>query len=340
MRPFSSSASCARRFPVPFIFVATLVCPAPLLGQGGARDAMATFPAQAQQILYTNLAQLRTLPNYAAIRPWVITQQLSSFEGIVRSLHTDPETDIDEVTLGWPGAMNANPVSFGLAEGQFHPEIAHDFFVQHQTPYQQYEGYEVYGFGSSSEPDALHFAFLDSSTAIFGRLADVKAMLDVRAGKSPPLQSNSGFVKAADELEGSAAQWGIIEGAMASRQALPLLGGDTKPPGDPKTLVDPIRSILYHLDWDTQLALSLSIVCQEREERGRAEPGIVTFARRSASVERRFDFAHWRGFRHPPPGHGCPDQRFPHRDERPHSQRGCRASASQWRLAPCPLKRR
>lgn len=240
-----------------------MIFPSAVSGQSAARDAIANFPADTQQIVYSNLAQLHALPNYQRVRPWIITQQLGTFEGILRSLRTDPEKDIDEVTIGWRDA--ASSAFFGLAEGRFHPEVAHDYFVDRQLPFQQYAGYELYGFGSTSDRDSLFFAFFDSSTAVFGRMSDLKAVLDVRAGGRPGLQSNSDFANAEGELEGTAAQWGIIQGTLAATEAIPFLTGGVKLFADPKALLEPVRVVLYRLDWGDQLFIHLSLLCRDAQ---------------------------------------------------------------------------
>jgi hypothetical protein len=249
---------------VPLAVALGLIFPSLLSGQSAARDALANFPADTQQILYSNLAQLRALPDYQRIRPWIITQQLGTFEGILRSFRTDPEKEIDEVTLGWRGDA-ATSAFVGLAEGRFQPEVTHDYFVQRQLPYQQYAGYELYGFGSTTDRESLFFAFFDSSTAVFGRMSDLKAVLDVRAGGRPGLQSNSDFANAEAELEGSAAQWGIVRGPVAASAAVPLLTGGVKLPADPKALLEPLRVVLYRLDWGGQLSMHMSLLCRDAE---------------------------------------------------------------------------
>jgi len=119
-----------------------LLFPALSLGQGGGRDALSNFPADTQQLVYSNLAQLRALPDYSQIRQLLFTQQLRTLEDSLRSMGTDPEKDVDEVTLGWRGDPSSTSF-FGLAEGRLQPDQVHDYVVQHQLPYQQYAGYDL-----------------------------------------------------------------------------------------------------------------------------------------------------------------------------------------------------
>jgi len=241
-----------------------LVFPALLSGQGAARDALSTFPADTQQILYSNLAQLRALPDYGRNRSWIVTPQLNTFAGILYTFGTDAEKDIDEVTLGWR-ADAPNSAFFGMAEGRFQPDLTRDYFARRETPCEQYAGYDLYGFGSSDDRDALFFTFFDSSTVVFGHLSELKAMLDVRAGSRPALQSNSDFLNAEGELEASASQWGIARGALAAKEAAPWLTGGVKLPADPKDLLAPIQLVLYRFDWGSQLSMRMSLLCRDTE---------------------------------------------------------------------------
>src|SRR5579864_9628272 len=135
-----------------------LVFPALSRGQGGGRDALSNFPADTQQMVYSNLAQLRALPDYALIRQLLFNQQLRTLEDSLRSMGTDPEKDVDEVTLGWRGDPSSTAY-FGLAEGRLQPDQVHDYVAQHQLPYQQYAGYDLYASSSGQDRSALYFVF-------------------------------------------------------------------------------------------------------------------------------------------------------------------------------------
>jgi hypothetical protein len=197
-----------------------LVFPALLRGQGAARDALSNFPTDTLQIVYSDLKQLRGLPDYPRIRQWIFTQQLRNFEDFLRAVGTDPEKDVDEVTLGWRGDPQ-NSTFFGLAEGTLDPDRMHDFAAQQKITIQQYGGYELYPFNSSQNRDDIFFVFFDSSSAAFGRLDDLKAVLGVRSGARPPLNSVAEFADGEAELEGTSPQWGIARGSAAANQAAP-----------------------------------------------------------------------------------------------------------------------
>ena len=61
---------------------------------------------------------------------------------------------------------------------------------------------ELFAFGSGADPADTFFTFLDSSLAAFGRLHDLKALLDVREGSADALETNQTFRSYEAELEG------------------------------------------------------------------------------------------------------------------------------------------
>jgi hypothetical protein len=235
--------------------------PALLAAQSSARDALSIFPTDTQEFAYSNLSQLRELPNYQVIQTRLLNSQMRGFTDFLRSMGVDPDKDVDEVTLGWHGSPIDPAAYYGLAEGRFDPGKVHDYVVQQNLPWQQYGGYDLYAYGSGNASRDLYFAFLSYSTAAFGRLGDLKTLLDVRAGSKPALESKADFVKYESELEGTSPQWGIATGAAAANHAAPWLAGGGQLPFDPQSALSPIRAVLYHIDWSNGFTMHMSVVC-------------------------------------------------------------------------------
>lgn len=246
----------------------TLLFPTLLTGQGIARQALSSFPSDTQQIAYSNIAQLRVLPDYPQIRQKLLTRQLRDFQEFLRSMGTDPDKDVDEVVLGWRGQPADAAGFFGLAEGRFQAERIRDFYARSQLPTRAYAGLDLYAFGSGEDPADLYFVFLNSSTAAFGRLNDLKALLDVRAGLQMALDSNSAFVNWQAELEGTAPQWGVSSAKGAANQAAPWLGAGGKPPVDATALLGPVEAVLYRVEWSNGFSTQISVLCHNPENSG------------------------------------------------------------------------
>ncbi len=246
-------------------FAAILFFPSLLSGEAVAREALSNFPADTEQLVYSNLAELRTLPNYPRIRERLYTRQLSNFEDFLRSTGADPEKDVSEVALGWRGERLDAAGFFGLAEGRFDGERVRRFFAENQLPTREHAGFELYAFGSGEDSADLYFTFFSSSTAAFGRLSDLKAMIDVHTRAGPALDSKSTFVGWEAELEGSAPQWGIASGKAAARQAAPWLTTGGKASIDPAAFTRPVQTVLYRVTWDSGFSTHLTIVCESSE---------------------------------------------------------------------------
>jgi hypothetical protein len=239
-----------------------LLFPSLTRAQGLARDALSNFPADTQQVAYLNLAQLRSLAEYPQIRNYLLNRQFRDFQDFLRSLGVDSEKDVDEVMLGW--RMESGSL-VGRAEGRFDGERVRKLVVQQQMPIREYQGYELYSFGSGEDPTDVVYVFLSSSSAAFGKLRDVKDLLDVRAGAKPALDTNSAFVGWEAELEGTSPQWGISTGKMAASQAGPWLAAGSKPGLDPSVLFGPVQAVLYRMDWNGGVITHVSILCQNNE---------------------------------------------------------------------------
>ncbi len=235
--------------------------PALLSAQSSARDALSMFPADTQELAYSNLVQLRSQPNYETIEAGLLNSQLRGFTNFVRTVGIDPDKDVDEVTLGWHGSPIDPSAYYGLAWGRFDPGKVHDYFVEQKLTWQQYGGYDLYAFGSGDARQDLYFSFLSYSAAAFGRLGDLKTLIDVRAGSKPALETKADFTKYEDELEGSSAQWGIATGAAAVTHATPWLGGGGQLPIEPQSLLTPVKAVLYHIDWDSGFGMHMTVVC-------------------------------------------------------------------------------
>jgi hypothetical protein len=245
--------------------VAFLLLPARLSGQAVVRDAMASFPTDTQQLAYMNLAQFRSMADYSLIRRYLLTSQLRDFQDFLRSVSIDPEKDVDEVVLGWRGETGGGAGFYGRAEGRFDLDRVRQTFAKQQLPHREYQGVELFAFGSGNPALDTFFAFFNPSSAAFGRLRDLREILDVRARAKPALDTDPKFVGWEAELEGTAAQWGISTGKAAANQVVPWIAGGGRVKADPGTILGPVQAFLYRIDWAGGITANLSIICKDTE---------------------------------------------------------------------------
>lgn len=240
-----------------------LACPLPARGQEVAREALASFPADTRQLVCTNLAELRYSSDYPRIRNRILNGQLRAFADFLGSLGIDPDRDVDEVILGW--RSQAEDSFFALARGNFQPDRLRQEFTMSHLPTRNYGGMELYAFGTGADPHDLFFTFLDSSLAAFGRWPNVKALLGVRQGDLPSLESNQAFADWEHEEEGTAPQWGVMTGRSAANLAAGWLAAGKEAMTDLSPFLSPVEAVLYSVDWDGGFTAELSVICQNRE---------------------------------------------------------------------------
>jgi hypothetical protein len=190
---------------------------------------------------------------------------LHAFEDFLRPMGIEPEKDINEVMLGWRGEMVGPAGYLGLAAGHFQPALIQQYFDHTGLPVREYNGANLYAFGSGSDPNDLFFTFFDSSLAAFGRLGDVKAMIDARQGSVNALNANSDFVNWQGELDGTAPQWGILNGKSAGNLAGLWLAPSGQKNVDLSSLGRSVRALLYRVQWDAGFSTQLFMVCNTPE---------------------------------------------------------------------------
>jgi len=191
----------------------------------------------------------------------VLYKQFRGFQEFLRSAGVDPEKDVDEVMLGWRGDLSSGLGSYGLAGGRFNPELARRFFTQNRLPVRTYAGSDLYDSGSGADPADVYFTFLDSSLAAFGRLHDLEAILDIRQGSGPALETNAAFQAWENDLDGTSPQWGILTGKVAANIAASWFQGGGKNTLDMSAVLKPVQAVLYRVDWDGGFAAQVSVVC-------------------------------------------------------------------------------
>ncbi len=261
--------------------MAALLFSAPLSADQLPSEALNTFPADTLQVAFTNLADLRSLANYQQIRQRILSRQMHAFEEFLRPMGIDPDKDIDEVMLGWRGDLMGPSGYLGLAAGRFQPGLIQKYFEQTGLPARQYNGLSLYAFGSGTDPDDLFFTFFDNTLAAFGRLTDLEAMIDARQGLANALNSNNDYVGWQGELDGSAPEWGILNGKSAANLAGLWMAPAGQKLVDLSSLSRTVRALLYSVQWDTGFSTHLTMVC-DKPETASGFAGLLTLLQQAA----------------------------------------------------------
>ena len=113
----------------------------------------------------------------------------------------------------------------------------------------------------------LYFTLFGDSLMAFGQFNDVTAMIDSRAGRSPSLKANAEFGRWHGELDGSAAQWGVLTPKAARKLMESLL-----PPGSQQELAAAylsrsIQKVLYRVQGEDRGGASrVVLICNSPED--------------------------------------------------------------------------
>ena len=122
----------------------------------------------------------------------------------------EPAKDIDEVILGWRDETMDPAKILGLVAGRFKPGELRQYSDRAGLAIIPYKGADMFQLGSAGAMESLYFTLFGDSLLAFGQLNDVTAMIDSRAGRSPSLKVNAEFSDWHRELDGTAAQWGVL----------------------------------------------------------------------------------------------------------------------------------
>lgn len=236
------------------------------LAQDISQTALASFPADTQQIAYLNLAALRQLPNFGQISTALLNRQMLSFEEFLHSMESDPSKQVSEVAVGLRAV--GPQTLFGLAAGEFDPDQVEKFIDRQKFPTAQYDGFTLDSFGGGISPNGLFFTFINPGLAAFGRLPDLHAVLDGYLGQRTTLSGNKDFMDWVMQLDGSAPEWGITTGKAAANLAAPwLLSGSTEKL-DLSSVLGPMKAVLYTANWDSGFSAQITAICQNAQSAG------------------------------------------------------------------------
>jgi len=189
-------------------------------------DILQILPVETGEVAFIDLQVVRSSPHYKLLKERLIPPRFAQFEQFVGTLGVDTDNDLD--WLAWalmpPTAALREGVFLGIVQGQFKPERVQKFFETQKLAVYEHNGVTLYPFGGGRDASGLYFAFLDSSTAIFGFQRGLELFLDARIGAHENLLRNSGMLSLISEVNGRSPVWVALDQdytRMAIRQLLP-----------------------------------------------------------------------------------------------------------------------
>lgn len=227
------------------------------LAQDLVKEALGTFPMDTQRVEYSNTAKLRTLPDYTTLHERYLGPSLRKLESQLASLGVR-ETDINEIVLGWHPSGGVLAMG-GLASGRIDPQ---DMARQAQA-----SGVAAIPMGSASAycfgsaDNSMCVAALGRSLGAFAPLDMMKAMLDVRQGQAPALNSSPSFSDLVSRDRKDTPIWGVAVGSAIEDAFKGWMPVQKNLPIDLATVFSSVQSLAYSVNPTDRVHLAVEMTC-------------------------------------------------------------------------------
>jgi hypothetical protein len=225
-------------------------CLVPVLQAQILPEALRDFPAQTESLEYDNLAALRALPDYNALKQRFSGQQLQRLQTALTKIDV-PESAVTEIV------MATSPTGFyGLISGTFHGPTVTKNALQKGCPFIDAGDAKI--LVPSSEMSIL---FLSDSLAAFGISAQIKSMLEARQGAAPRLESKAGLVDLLNRTDSHAPVRGIASGSQIAASLSAAMQGESSTI-DWTRLASNITAFGYSVKLDSKAHVQARLQCQ------------------------------------------------------------------------------
>lgn len=184
-------------------------------------SARTIIPSDVQQIISVDYRTLESSSTAMALKDRVLPDNLKQFEGALRGVGLNPDTDIDQLAFVSFRDKGGAVRVFGIAEGQFETRKIMQRFIARKVKPIKYRFSDLYPSGG------MQMTFLDPSTMIFGEITALKAALDTRDGESPSLNSNSQIGDMMSGVERGTV-WSVLDAAGTQNMMRSALGDAAK----------------------------------------------------------------------------------------------------------------
>lgn len=197
-------------------------------------DVIALFPKNAGEFAYADLHQARQFPWFKQFQEQVLPERFRQFEQFLTTAGVNPNSQVEglawalvPVSMSSENSANAMPTSdqiVGIAQGQFDPNAAANYYKGQKLSTFEVQGFKLYGFGAGTDANDLCFMFIDTGTAAFGQRNLLERMIAVRKGTEESLLRNTTMADLIRQANGQGVFWGALSGAytrLAINQLLP-----------------------------------------------------------------------------------------------------------------------
>lgn len=249
------------------LLVAALLVAAPAgAADDLVKEALARFPSSTANLEFCNLAKMRPLPAYAALRQRFIAGDMQQMVASLETLGVRDE-DVDRLALGaGPVADRPGLELYGVAQGRFNPsDVASRAKAAGLDPL-AVNGYSVYCVGA--DPAARCFALLDQAHGVFGSRDMVDYMLYSGIG-TDSLAKVPLFSDRLASPPPDASVWGIATGPAVAEWVKVVMPMPPEAQGSLAPVLADVVSIAYEVRAGQNVALSADLACTTAESASR-----------------------------------------------------------------------
>lgn len=197
-------------------------------------DVIALFPKNAGEFAYADLRQARQFPWFKQFQEQVLPERFRQFEQFLTNAGVNPNSQVEglawalvPVTMSSENSATSMPTAdqiVGIAQGQFDPAAAANYYKGQKLAATDVQGFKLYGFGGAADANDLCFMFIDAGTAAFGQRSLLERMIAVRKGAEESLLRNATMADLIRQANGQGVFWGALNGSytrLAIKQLLP-----------------------------------------------------------------------------------------------------------------------
>jgi hypothetical protein len=221
------------------------------------KEGLDSFPPDTIRLEYSNVAKLRTLPDYTTLHKHYLAPSLRALETQLATLGVQ-ENDISEVVFAWQ--LAGSGMSFeGLASGRLDSQaMARQAATQNITTLPLGSD-SAYCFGSTD--DAPCVTALGGSLGAFGTLDELRALVAARGGQTPGLRSNAAFTSLVNRETRDAPIWGVAVGPAIEDWFKVSLPVTKNLPVDLATVFHSVQSLGYIVEPTDRVRVSMELNC-------------------------------------------------------------------------------
>jgi hypothetical protein len=188
-------------------------------------QVLALYPQSAGEMVYVDLRALRGSSHYPQLKAQVLPERFRQLEQSAQLLGIDFDREVEQLSWAFVAAAEGQPVGFaGVAEGSYSlPGIEREA-RRRKLSLTHYAGHPLVILGRNNQGQDFVFAFLDSTTAIFGFREEAQQMLERRDRGGVSVLENKSLRELIGQVNGRVPLWFALDTqfvALALKQMLP-----------------------------------------------------------------------------------------------------------------------